>query len=220
MTRAPRPPARSAKPGKSLYDVHPGVAMVQDWIQTLKPKTGRTLDEWMTWIHERGPADHKARRDWLKSEHGLGTNVAAWLADRADPSREGTWDEDPAAYLAAAAAYVEAMYSGKRASLRPIHDRLYTLARALGADVRVCPCRTIVPLYRNHVFAQIKPSTNTRVDLGLALAKHKGRLPRRLIDTGGKEKGDRITHRIALADVSGIDAEAERWLRTAYELDA
>lgn len=220
MTRAARPPARSAKPGKPLYDVHPGVAMIQDWIRTLEPKTGRSLEAWLMLIQERGPADGKARRDWLKSEHGLGTNVAAWLADRADPARAGTWDEDPAAYLAAAAAYVDEMYSGKRAPLGPIHDRLYALARSLGGDVRVCPCRTIVPLYRNHVFAQIKPGTNTRVDLGLALAKQKGKLPKRLIDTGGKEKGDRITHRIAISDVAGIDAEAERWLRTAYELDA
>ncbi|PYT97443.1 MAG: hypothetical protein DMG38_19690 [Acidobacteria bacterium] len=28
---------------------------------------------------------------------------------------------------------------------------------------------TIVPLYREHVFAQIKPTTNSRVDFGLAL---------------------------------------------------
>ena len=26
------------------YDVHPGIRMVQEWIRTLKSKTGRTLD--------------------------------------------------------------------------------------------------------------------------------------------------------------------------------
>jgi hypothetical protein len=57
----------------------------------------------------------------------------------------------------------------------------------------------MVPLYRNHVFAQIKPTTNTRIDLGLALAKYpESKLPKRLIDTGGKAKKDRITRRIEI----------------------
>jgi len=30
---------------KSLYSVHPGVAMVQKWIAELKVKTGRSVDE-------------------------------------------------------------------------------------------------------------------------------------------------------------------------------
>lgn len=33
---------------KSIYGVHPGVLMTQKWIAELKEKTGRSLDEWMT----------------------------------------------------------------------------------------------------------------------------------------------------------------------------
>ena len=29
---------------KSQYDVHPGVAMVQNWVATLREKTGRSLE--------------------------------------------------------------------------------------------------------------------------------------------------------------------------------
>ena len=94
---------------------------------------------------------------------------------------------------------------------------------ALGRDVRICPCQTIVPLYRMHVFAQIKPTTRTRIDLGLSLTPllaRKKKLPARLVDTGGFAKKDRITHRIPLAAVEEIDAEVERWLKTAYDVDA
>jgi hypothetical protein len=84
----------------------------------------------------------------------------------------------------------------------------------------VCPCQTIVPLYRTHVFAQVKPTTRTRVDLGFALARCTTPLSPRLIDTGGAAKGDRITHRIPLQRVEDIDAEVDRWLWLAYELDA
>ena len=73
---------------------------------------------------------------------------------------------------------------------------LLALGRSLGSDVKVCPCKTIVPLYRKHVFAQIKPTTRTRIDLGLALKDTK--VPKRLIDTGGLAKKDRITHRIEI----------------------
>ena len=77
----------------------------------------------------------------------------------------------------------------------------------------------MVPLYRNHVFAQIKPTTNTRVDFGLSLTHYKGKLAKRLVDTGGLAKKDRITHRFEINDVKQIDAEVKKWLKTAYELD-
>ena len=75
-----------------------------------------------------------------------------------------------------------------------------------------------MPLYRNHVFAQIKPTTRTRIDFGLALGATKA--PRRIIETGGFKKGDRITHRIEITSKSDIDHEVKRWLKKAYELDA
>ncbi len=59
---------------KSIYGVHPGVAMTQKWVAELKAKTGRTLEEWLKLIKKSGPKDEKARREWLKTEHGLGTN--------------------------------------------------------------------------------------------------------------------------------------------------
>jgi hypothetical protein len=200
----------------SPYSVHPGVAMVQDWIAQLKSKTGRTLEKWIDFVKKSGPAGTAERRDWLKKHHGLGTNSAWWIVDRAEG--KGWEDGDPQAYLKAAVQYVETMYSGGKAGLRPLHDALVTLARKLGKDVKVCPCQTIVPLYRNHVFAQIKPSTKTRIDLGFALGdmKPKGRL----IDTGGFAKKDRITRRIPITQLEDIDDEVKHWLQAAYDRDA
>jgi hypothetical protein len=200
---------------KSLYGVHPGVWMVQDWIEALPAKTGRSLEAWLALVKKEGPKDEAARRAWLKGEHGLGTNSAWWLAERA--AGRGTEDSDPEAYLAAAERYVEAQYAGKKAALKPIYDRLLKLGLGLGKDVMACPCQTIVPLYRAHVFAEIKPSTLARVDLGLALKDAK--TPKRLVDTGGFARKDRITRRIPIGSVDEIDAEVERWIRKAYEMD-
>jgi len=101
----------------------------------------------------------------------------------------------------------------------PVFEQLLALGKALGPDVKACPSKTMVPLYRNHVFAQIKPTTNTRIDFGLCFTAYSGRLPKRLIDTGGLATKDRITHRIEVSSPDQIDDDLKKWLRAAYDLD-
>src|SRR4051794_34032220 len=86
--------ARKQSTRGALYSVHPGVAMVQNWIATLPEKTGRTLEQWIAVVLEAGPAETKERRAWLKQEHGFGTNTASWIVERAE-NTNGTWDDDP-----------------------------------------------------------------------------------------------------------------------------
>ncbi len=212
------PRKSTAARSQSTYDVHPSVAYARAILANLPANTGRSLEEWLRLVEESGPSGEKERRQWLMKQHKLGNTTAWMIAERA----EGKGDEgtDADAYLKSAAEYVEAMYAGPKAALRPIHDALLRLGRALGKDVKVCPCKTIVPLYRRHVFAEIKPSTRTRIDFGLALRGATEALPGRLIDTGGLARGDRITHRIPLASVAEIDGEVKKWLRVAYDLDA
>ena len=210
-------PAAKTAWTNSLYDVHPSLAMVQKWLAALKEKTGRSMEEWIALVKKEGPRDEKSRREWLKTKHKMGTNRASWIAERAEGKG---WEEDtPEAYMKAAVRYVEEQYAGPKEKLRPIFDELLTLGKSLGDDVKACPCKTIVPFYREHVFAQIKPTTNSRIDLGFALTHYKGKLPKRLIDTGGVAKKDRITRRIEITAVEQIDGEVKKWLKTAYDLD-
>jgi hypothetical protein len=202
---------------KSIYSIHPSLQMIQKWVAELKEKTGRSVDEWAAFLRKSGPKGDAARRDWLKKEHGLGTNAAWWLTDRA--AGRGEEDSDPQKYLEAAERYVKQMFAGKKAALRPIYDRLLQIGLSIGKGAKACPCKTIVPLYRKNVFAQIKPATNSRIDLGFYLkgAKVTGK---RLIDTGGLAKGDRITHRIPIESIDQIDDEVRRWMKAAYDLSA
>jgi hypothetical protein len=206
----------SAPAKKSIYSVHPGVLMTQKWIGELKQKTGRSLEEWLKYIKKSGPKGETQRRAWLKEEHGLGTNTAWWLAERAEGKGEDSGDPD--LYLAAAERDVEKMFSGGKAGLRPLYDALLKLGLKTGKEAKACPCQTIVPLYRNHVFAQIKPTTQTRIDMGFALGDMKA--TGRLIDTGGFAKKDRITHRIPITSMDDIDDEVKHWLKVAYDRDA
>ena len=191
---------------KSIYGVHPGVLITQKWIAELKQKTGRTLDEWLRLIKKEGPPTEKERRDWLKTKYGLGTNSAWWMAERSVGKGDDLGDSDT--YLKAAEKYVEEMFAGKKVPLRPIYHALLKLGLGVGKEAKACPCQTIVPLYRNHVFAQIKPTTQTRIDFGLALGNMK--TPKRLIDTGGFARKDRITHRFEITSLKDIDDEVKR----------
>ena len=138
------------------------------------------------------------------------------FAERSVGKGEEAGDGDH--YLKAAEKYVEEMFSGKKEHLRPIYDALLKLGLSIGQEAKACPCQTIVPLYRNHVFAQIKPTTLTRIDFGLSLGNLK--TPKRLIDTGGYAKKDRITHRFEITSLKDIDDEVKRWLKVAYDRDA
>ena len=200
---------------KSIYSVHPGVFMTQKWITELKQKTGRSLEEWVAFIEKSGPKGEKERRTWLKEKHGLGTNVAMGLAERAEG--KGKEMGDPDLYLASAEHDVEKMFSGGKTQLRPLYEALLKLGLKTGKEAKACPCTTIVPLYRKHVFAQIKPTTQTRIDVGFALGDTKP--TGHLIDTGGFAKKDRITHRIPITSMDDIDDEVKHWLKVAYDRD-
>jgi len=202
---------------KSIYGVHPGVLMTQKWLAQLKQKTGRSLEEWLRLIKKDGPPTEKERRDWLKTKYGLGTNSAWWLAERSVGKGEELGVSNQ--YLRAAEKYVEEMFAGKKEPLRPIYQALLELGLGTGKEAKACPCQTIVPLYRKHVFAQVKPTTQTRIDFGLALGDTK-KTPKRLIDTGGYAKKDRITHRFEITSLKHIDGEVKRWLKVAYDRDA
>ena len=195
------PPATKQK-NSSAYDAHPSLGMYQSSLAALKQKTGRTLEEWIKLVQKSGPATEKDRRAWLKTEYGMGMNYAGWIAEHSVGKGD---DGNPETYLRQAQEFVENMFSGGKQSLLPIRD------------VKVCPGKAIVPLYLKHVFAQIKPTTRTRIDLGLALKDTK--VPKRLIDTGGLAKKDRITHRIEITSLKDIDSEVKKWLKTVYEMD-
>jgi hypothetical protein len=190
--------------------------MVMNVIANMKEKTGRSLDDWVDLAKKKAPADEKGRAAWLKQEHGLGTNYAGWITEVS--FGRGMEHIDPEIYLATAEKYVNEMYSGKREALRPAYEALLKLGLSVADDVKACPCQTMVPLYRNHVIAQIKPATNSRIDVGFALKDMKP--AGRLIDTGGFAKKDRITHRIEVTSLEDIKDDVVKWLKKAYEMDA
>jgi hypothetical protein len=175
-------------------------------IANLPAKTGRTLDEWVEMVLAHGQAPRKERVAWLKAEHGLGHVTAEVIVGHA-AEREGSAPppiDDPVSF----------QYSGPKAALRPLYERLAAEALALGDDVAVEPRKTLVSLTRGRQFALIQPTNRTRIDLGVRLNGVAG--CGRLIEAPEFGSGS-MTHRIPIACESEIDDEVRRWLRAAYE---
>jgi hypothetical protein len=198
------------------YDVHPGVAMMRKWADELPAKTGRGLDQWAEVVRKSKLTERKDRVALLKDQYHLGTNTAWYVVEYANDRH--TWDGDPDVYLKQAAKYVEDMFAGGKASLRPTFDRLFAEVRKLGKDAKVCPCKTIVPFYRDRVFAEAKPATKTRLELSFAL----GDTPfKGILKPNPRAKGnDRLRHQVHLATVADVTPEVLKWLKTAYDADA
>src|SRR6478672_12721956 len=106
---------------------------------SLAERTGKTLDEWVTLVQASGidPLDQNAVRRWLKAEHGVPQNSQWAIADAA--ARAAGWVRPTAQE------YADAQYTGPKAALRPIYDRLAAELTALGDDVRVEGRSTYVP---------------------------------------------------------------------------
>src|ERR1035441_4282735 len=102
---------------KSIYSVHPGVQRTRIWVDTLKEKTGRSLEEWVKFIRKSGPAGDKERKDWLRTEHNFSMYTAGWLVDRVNG--KGDDMDSSEAYIESAGRYVKEMYAAKPA-LRPV----------------------------------------------------------------------------------------------------
>jgi len=213
---APKSAKRPKTPKTPAYDVHPGVAMMKKWADELPAKTGRSLDQWAALVSASGIDGRKDRVAFLKQEHDFGSNTACFIVDYA--ADRHSWDGDPRVYLAQAVKYVEDMFAGPKATLRPIFEQLMAEARKLGAHVKVCPCKTIVPFYRQRVFAEVKPATKTRLELSFALqgVPFGGILKR---NPRADEK-DRLKHQIHLATPADVTPEVLKWLRTAHDQDA
>lgn len=200
---------------KGLYSVHPAVRYAQTVAEKMAARTGRSLQAWADFVRTDGPKSDSERRTWLAEEHDLRGTTLLMIVDYAAGRRQTI---DPDAYLEAAPAFIDALYSGEKERLRPIHDRIVEMAKGLGHDIQVCPRSMMVPIYRKHLIAEIKPSSHMRVNLNLSLRDAAGRVSRRLNETGVGYRS-RITHCFEIHSLREVDDEVEDWLDIAYRID-
>lgn len=175
-------------------------------LANIEKKTGKTLAHLAAAIAKSGKAKHGEIRSWLMEKYGLGHGDANTLTHHAlksggDDAAAGASDDD----------VLDAIYAGKKAHLRPIHDKLMAAIEKLG-DFEVAPKKGYVSLRRKKQFAMLGPKTNDRFELGLNL---KADLKSRKIIP--QPPGGMCQYIAPLTSAGDVDAEILAALKQAYE---
>ena len=173
---------------------------LQTMIENMPEKTGKSLDEWKKILKSKSFEKHSEGVNYLKSEYQVTHGFANTIVTL---SKE---DQNTSADL------VESQYKGKE-NLIPIYKELIKYLKSLGSDVIITPKKGSVSIIRKRQFVLIKPSTKTRIDLGLKM-KDKP-ITNRLENSG--PFGTMCTHRVKLTESTEIDTELKGWIKEAYE---
>jgi uncharacterized protein DUF5655/uncharacterized protein DUF4287 len=173
-------------------------------IRNIEARYGRPLADWFAIIAASGLTKHTDVVAMLKADYGM-THGAAHRVSLL--SREAAAPAPPSVDAA-----VAALYTGKKAALRPMHDRLMELVCSFGPDVAVAPKKGYLSIRRAKQFAMIQPSAAGRIDVGLIL---RGIAPAGRLEPAGSFNA-LFTHRVRVTTAEEIDAMLTEWLRTAY----
>lgn len=166
-------------------------------------KTGKNLDEWIEILQQQNFEKHAQAIKFLKEQHQVSHGYANTIVAL---SKQNQAEPDDLIAL---------QYKGKE-SLKPIYEKLITIVNSMGSDITISAKKGSVSIIRKHQFALIKPSTKTRIDLGLKL---KGVEPQGKLEPSGPF-GAMCSHRIQLTDISNIDTEVINWLQKAYQMSS
>ena len=144
---------------------------LQAQIRNIEATYGKPMSEWVAIISASGLTKHTDVVAMLKNgygmTHGAAHRVSLVARERAAGAAAAGPGSDP----------VSALYTGKKASLRPLHDALMTTIQAFGDDVEIAPKKGYVSLRRRKQFAMIQPSAAGRIDLELILPRRPPRRP-------------------------------------------
>jgi len=175
-------------------------------IKNIQTKTGKTLDQLYAMMRKSGLAKHGELRDMLKRDLSMGhgdANTLVHVFTKAEPGASG----EPASTDDVLAQ----IYTGPKAELRPIHDKLMESINKFG-EFEVAPKKAYVSLRRKKQFAMIGPATNTRVEVGLNMKSVKA--TDRLSELPA---GQMCQYKVKLTDAKEVDKELIDWIRQAYD---
>ena len=178
---------------------------LQAQIRNIEATYGKPMSEWTGIISASGLTKHTDVVNMLKNDYGMTHGAAHRVSlvareQAAGPAGPGS---DP----------VSALYTGKKASLRPLHDALMTTIQAFGDDIETAPKKGYLSLRRRKQFAMIQPSAAGRIDLGLILRD----VPPDARLESAQGFNALFTHRVRLTSTADIDPQLTAWLQRAYD---
>ena len=178
---------------------------VANQIRNIEVRTGRSFAQLCSLIADSGLTKVGEQRAMLMDKLHLGygdANAVALLARQAATPEAA--DSDP----------LDAIYSGAKAPLRKLHDRLHAEISKLGA-FETAPKKTYVSLRRKKQFAMLGPATKAEVELGLNVKALPASARLKALPPGGM-----CQYAVRLSGPGDIDAELMGWVRAAFDAAA
>jgi len=148
-----------------------------------------------------GLAKHAEVRAMLMERFGLGYGDANTVAHLAKQPAAPAADADP----------LDAIYSGAKAGLRPLHETVMRMVAGLGA-FEVAPKKSYLSLRRKKQFAMLGPATRDQIEIGLNAKDLPADARLKAMPPGGM-----CQYTVRLARVAEVDAALQGWLQRAYD---
>jgi hypothetical protein len=179
----------------------PAAQSATQW-RNIEAATGLTLEDFRAAIQAAGLERHGEMVAWLKTTHGLTHGNANLVAIRVREVMAGGAPE--------AAELLEAQYTGAKAAMRPVYERVAGIAQHAGPHVRMVIQKTGVSFRRARQFALVQAPSAKRVTLGLNLDATPD-------DPRVKAVTGMCSHLVELPDTASVDDAVAGWIRQAYE---
>ena len=172
-------------------------------LANIEKRTGKSLDALSAIVRDSGLAKHGELVAMLKRDLGMGHGDANTLVHFAKRPAEPLVPagNDP----------LDDIYTGPKAGLRPIHERLLERINAFG-PFEVAPKKGYVSLRRKKQFATVGPATKSEVEIGLNAKDERVGAPFVRLPPGGM-----CQFKVRLDSVDAIDAKLLAALRIAYD---
>ena len=179
----------------------------QTQLKNIQTKTGQTADQLFALARQSGLTRHGEIRDFYKRELGLGHGDANSLAKFYLAPGSGA---APGA-TAAPDDKADEIYSGAKAALRPLHDKVLAAITRLG-PFETAPKKTYLSLRRKKQFAMVGPGSKGRLEVGLNL---KGLPAAARLEA--QAPGGMCQYKVFVTEAREVDKELIGWLKQAYE---
>ena len=183
-------------------------------LKNIQARTGKTIAQLHAAVAASGAAKHGEKRSWLMEQFKLGygdANAVALFIGKPLPDLGAGAPAAPAPAPAAEGDPLDAIYSGAKAPLRPLHEAVMAAVHSLG-DFEEAPKKSYISLRRKKQFAMVGPATKDAVEIGL---NAKDLPPHARLKVQPPGSMCQATTRIGSA--AEVDAALKGWLKKAYD---
>lgn len=177
---------------------------LQTQLSNIEERTGKKLAQLFELLQKAGLDKHGAMVAHLKNELGMGhgdaNTVVHMYRKQGDESSSASPGADP----------LDAIYTGKKAELRPLHDAVMKKVDKFG-DFEIAPKKGYVSLRRKKQFAMVGPGTKGRLEIGVNLKDGDG--DDRFV---AQKPGGMCQFKVWITEAKEVDKDLVAFLKRAF----